>query len=82
MSKSSSPDLTPSGQNGPRRVTLRVELEAPTRRAAARIAREHAGQELETVLAAFAGELAKADAQPGPWSQNLVTVWLLTHPWP
>jgi hypothetical protein len=40
-------------------------LDATTRRAAARIAREHAGQPLETVLAVFVGELAQADAMPG-----------------
>lgn len=66
----------------PRSVTLRVEISATMRRTAARIAREHAGQKLETVLAVFVGELAKADARPGPWSQNLVAVWLLTHAWP
>jgi hypothetical protein len=65
-----------------RAVTLRVEVSATTGRAAARIAREHTGQPLETVLAAFVGELAQADAMHGPWSQNLVAVWLLTHPWP
>jgi len=78
MSKTSSPGLTPRGENGP----LRVEVETKTRRAAARIAQEHAGQPLETVLAAFVGELAKAEARPGPWSQNLVAVWLCTHAWP
>ncbi|MGH8021913.1 MAG: hypothetical protein ACREIA_27255 [Opitutaceae bacterium] len=61
---------------------MRITTAAKTRRAAARIAREHAGQTLETVLAAFVAELAKADARPGPWSQNLVAVWLFTHVWP
>lgn len=75
-------DLTPGREKRPRRVTLRVTVAATTHRTAARIAREHAGQPLETVLAAFVGELAKADARPGPWSQNLVAVWLLTHTWP
>lgn len=64
------------------KVTLRVTVNAATRCRAARIAQEHAGQPLEAVLAAFVGELAKADARPGRWSQNLVAVWLLTHAWP
>lgn len=64
------------------KITLRVTVNVATRRTAARIARRHAGQPLEAVLAAFVGELARADARPGPWSQNLVAVWLLTHAWP
>ncbi|MDI1334585.1 MAG: hypothetical protein PSU94_00245 [Lacunisphaera sp.] len=82
MSKTSSPGLTPSRERRLRRVTVRVEVEAKTGRTAARIARRHAGQPLAAVLAAFVGELAQADARPGPWSQNLVAVWLLTHAWP
>lgn len=82
MSKPSSPGLTPFRKRRPRRVTLRVEMSAATRRTAARLARDHAGQPLAAVLAAFVGELAKADARPGPWSRNLVAVWLLTHAWP
>jgi hypothetical protein len=63
-------------------VTLRVKLSAATRRTAARIARKHAGQPLAAVLTVFVGELARAGTRPGPWSQNLATVWLLTHAWP
>ena len=74
--------LTPSRKKRPRRVTLRVMMSAATRRTAARLAQERAGQPLEAVLAAFVGELAQAGARPGPWSQNLVAVWLLTHVWP
>jgi hypothetical protein len=80
--KNATSDLTPGGENEFRSVTLRVRVAAETRRTAARIAREHAGQKLEAVLAAFVGELAQAGARPGPWSQNLIAVWLLTHAWP
>lgn len=82
MSKSSSPGLTPSRKPQPRRVTVSVEIGAKEWRRAARIARRHAGRSLAAVLAALVGELAQADARPGPWSQNLVAVWLLTHAWP
>jgi len=41
--------LTPGGGRRPRRVSLRITVEAQTRKAAERIARDYAGRKLETV---------------------------------
>lgn len=82
MSKSSSPRLTPGGKRRPRRVTLRVTVEAETKCAAARLARDYSRQDLESVLAAFVGDLAEAAGRPGCWEHERVTAWLASHPWP
>lgn len=81
MSKSSSPGLTPSGENRPRRVTLRVEVSEETKREAARIARDYSGRKLETVLAAFVADLAVAAERPGSWEHERVAGWLASHVW-
>lgn len=73
--------LTPSGENEPRRVSLRVRMPAETRRAAARLARDYARRDLETVLAAFVGDLAVAAARPGSWEHERVAGWLASHVW-
>jgi len=55
------PEIPPSRpEKKPRNVTLRVKTSAETKRAAARIARDYSGRKLETVLAAFVGDLAVA----------------------
>lgn len=81
MSKSSSPGLTPCGGNEPRGATLRVKVSAETNRAAARIARDYSRRKLETVLAAFVGDLAVAAERPGSWEHERVTSWLSSHVW-
>ena len=62
-------------------VTLWVPVEATTRRAAARIGRDYAGRKLETVIAAFVGDLAVAAERPGSWEHERVTAWLGSHVW-
>jgi hypothetical protein len=73
--------LTPSGENTPDRVTLRVKVPAATRRAAERLARDYARRDLEIVLAAFVGDLAVAAERPGSWEHERVTAWLGSHVW-
>lgn len=74
-------NLTPDGGERSRWVTLRVKTSAETRRAAAQLAREYAGRKLETVLAAFVGDLAVALDRPGAWERERVTAWLSSHGW-
>ena len=81
MSKSSSPGLTPPGEDEPHRATVRVTVPAETKRAAAQLARESAGRKLETVLAAFVGDMAVALERPGSWEHERVTAWLTSHMW-
>jgi len=81
MSKSSSPGLTPFGQNEPAEVTIVVTVPAETKRAAAQIAREYASRKLETVLGAFVGDMAVAMERPGSWEAERVTGWLRSHVW-
>jgi len=81
MSKSSSPGLTPPGEDEPHRATVRVTVPAETKRAAAQLARESAGRKLETVLAAFVGDMAVALERPGSWEHERVTAWLSSHVW-
>ncbi|MGH8020608.1 MAG: hypothetical protein ACREIA_20455 [Opitutaceae bacterium] len=64
-----------------RRVTLRVTVATETKRAAARIARDYADRKLESVLAAFVGDLAEAAARPGSWEHERVCAWLASHVW-
>jgi hypothetical protein len=73
--------LTPHGRKRPRRVTLRVKLPAAAKRAAERIARDYSGRDLESVLAAFVGDLAVAAERPGSWEHERVTAWLGSHVW-
>lgn len=73
--------MTGSGGQRPRRVTLRVKVSAETKRAAARIARDYSGRKLETVLAAFVGDLAVAALRPGAWEHERVSGWLSSHVW-
>ena len=73
--------LTPGGGRRPRRVSLRITVEAQTRKAAERIARDYAGRKLETVLAAFVGDLAVAATRPGSWEHERVCAWLASHVW-
>lgn len=82
MSKKSSDPLTRGSEKRPRRVTLRVTVAMETKRAAARLARDYSRQDLETVLAAFVGDLAEAAMRPGCWEHERVTAWLGSHPWP
>jgi hypothetical protein len=82
MSKKSSDPLTRVSEKRPRRVTLRVTVAVETKRAAARLARDYSRQDLETVLAAFVGDLAEAASRPGCWEHERVTAWLGSHPWP
>lgn len=81
MSKTSSPGLTPPGDDGPQPVTVHVTVPAGTKRAAAQIAREYAGRKLETVLAALVGDMAVALERPGAWEHERVTAWLGSHVW-
>jgi hypothetical protein len=74
-------NLTPGDGEPPREVTLQVRIAATTRRAAAQLAREYAGRKLETVLAAFVGDLAVALERPGAWEHERVTTWLSSHVW-
>jgi len=67
--------------DGPGTVTVWVVLPVAVHAAAERVAKSHAPDGLEGVLTAFACDVAKADDEPGPWSQNLVSVWLSTRPW-
>ena len=69
------------GEGGSRRVTLRVTVDAETRHAAARIARDYSRRRLETVLAAFVGDLAVAAERPGSWEHERVCAWLSSHVW-
>ena len=74
--------LDPVGDgDGSRCVALRVQVPAATRRAAARLARDYARRDLETVLAAFVGDLAVAAARPGAWEHERVCAWLSSHVW-
>lgn len=81
MSKSSSPGLTPGGGKTPGRTTVRVTVAAETKQAAAWIARDYSGRKLETVLAAFIGDLAVAATRPGSWEAERVGAWLASHVW-
>ncbi len=72
---------TPRSPQPPRQVTLRVTVPAETKRAAAQIAREHAGRKLETVLAALVSDMAVALERPGSWEHERVTAWLTSHVW-
>ena len=81
MSKSSSPGLTPPGDDELRQVTLRVTMPAETTRMAAQIAREYAGRKLETVLAALVSDMAVALERLGSWEHERVTAWLGSHVW-
>ena len=73
--------MVSADDNKPRCVTLRVKMAAETRRTAARIAREYAGRKLETVVAAFVGDLAVAAERPGSWEHERVSAWLSSHVW-
>lgn len=73
--------MTGSGGHRPRWATLRVNVSAETKQAAARIARDYSGRRLETVLAAFVGDLAVAASRPGAWEHERVTAWLGSHVW-
>ncbi|MGH8016814.1 MAG: hypothetical protein ACREIA_00745, partial [Opitutaceae bacterium] len=74
--------LDPVGDgDGSRCVTIRVKVPASTRHAAERLARDYARRDLETVLAAFVGDLAVAAARPGAWEHERVTSWLSSHVW-
>ena len=73
--------LTPGGGNQSRRVTLRVTVAAETKQAAACLARDYFGRKLETVLAAFVGDLAVAASRPGSWEADKVGAWLSSHVW-
>lgn len=76
------PELPPTGPTKrPCCVALRVKTSAEVERAAARIARDYSGRKLETVLAAFVGDLAGAAARPGSWEHERVTAWLSSHVW-
>ena len=66
----------------PRSITLRITVEAATKRAAERMARENIGQRLPLVLAAFIGDLAEAATRPGCWEHERVLAWFASHPWP
>jgi len=68
--------------DGRETITLWVVLPVATHAAAERVAKAHAPDGLEGVLAAFACDVAKADDEPGAWAQNLVAVWLSTRVWP
>jgi len=81
MSKKSSAPLTAGGEIRPDGVTLRVKVPAATRRTAARLARDYARRDLESVLAAFVGDLAVAAERPGAWEHERVTGWLTSHVW-
>lgn len=70
-----------AGEKRPRRVTLRVTVDAETKRAAAQIAREYSGRKLETVLAALVADLAVAAERSGGWEHERVTSWLSSHVW-
>lgn len=70
--------MTRGGEKRP----LRVTVDAETCRDAARLARDYSRQNLETVLAAFVGDLAAAAGRPGCWEHERVTAWLASHPWP
>lgn len=74
-------DLTPSRRKRPGRTTLRVSVDAATRRAAARIGRDYSGRKLETVVAAFVADLAVAAERPGSWEHERVAGWLGSHVW-
>jgi hypothetical protein len=74
--------LTPRGRKNRFRCrTVRLQVSAADWRTAARIGREYSGRKLETVLAAFAGDLAVAAARPGSWEHERVTGWLASHVW-
>lgn len=74
-------NLTPGGGERSRWGTLRVTVTAEIKRAAAQIAREHAGRKLETVLAALVADMAVALERPGSWEHERVTAWLTSHVW-
>ena len=74
-------DRRKSKKLAPRRVTLRATVEAETKRAAARIARDYSGRKLETVVAAFVADLAVAAERPGSWEHERVAAWLASHVW-
>lgn len=50
-------------------------------RAAEGLARDYSGCDLETVLAAFVGDLAEAVLRPGSWEAERVSAWLSSHVW-
>ena len=81
MSKKSSDPLTRGFEKHPRRVALRVRVDAAARRAAARIGRDYSGRKLETVVAAFVADLAVAAERPGSWEYERVAGWLASHVW-
>ncbi|MGH8020707.1 MAG: hypothetical protein ACREIA_20965, partial [Opitutaceae bacterium] len=80
------PDAKKTGLTGfagkpPRRVSLRITVDVETREAAERIARDYARRGLESVLAAFVGDLAVAATRPGSWEHERVSAWLSSHVW-
>ena len=72
--------LTPKEQR-PARITLKVTLDAQTQRAAAQLARQYSGRKLETVLAAFVGDLAADAGRPDSAALGRATAWLGGHEW-
>jgi hypothetical protein len=61
--------------------TQGLAVSAAQWRAAERLAREYSHRRLETVLAAFVGDLAEAAGRPGSWEHERVSAWLSSHVW-
>jgi hypothetical protein len=79
MSKSSPSGLTLRG--GRRPGALRVPVAAEVRQSAGRLAREHTGRKLATVVAALVADLAVAAERPGSWEHERAAAWLSSHVW-
>ncbi|MGH8020722.1 MAG: hypothetical protein ACREIA_21040 [Opitutaceae bacterium] len=58
-----------------------MKTSAETQEAAERIAFDYTRRRLETVLAAFVGDLAVAAERPGSWEHERVSAWLSSHVW-
>lgn len=87
MSKTLTAGLTPQSEAEAARLvfsgkkTLRVKADRESTRHAAWLARERTGRRLETVLAAFVGDMAVALERPGSWEAERVGAWLGSHVW-
>jgi hypothetical protein len=87
MSKTPTPGLTPQTDAEAARLvlndkkTLRVKADRESVRQAAWLARESTRRRLETVLAAFVGDMAVALERPGSWEAERVGAWLGSHVW-
>lgn len=80
MSKNMIAGLTAPG-GGEAKTLLRVKVGKDGARQAGQLARERTRRRLETVLAAFVGDMAVALERPGSWEAERVGAWLGSHVW-